>query len=658
MSSLLNSARHRRAESIARIVAAAVILSAAIQVHADEATSQPSLAPEAAPFSGEASAYKKMSLDELMDIKVTSVTKRESTVRQSPAAIAVITQEDIHRSGVTNIPQALRMAPGLEVAQIDSSTWAITSRGFNSSTANKLLVLIDGRTVYTPLYSGVFWDVQDTMMQDIDRIEVIRGPAGTLWGANAVNGVINVITKDAKDTQGLLFSAGGGTQEHDFASVRYGWTMGNASMRMYAKHFDRNPTVRADGSEIWNSWSMNQTGFRTDWELTDGHFTLQGDMYQGVRDNHTAMTLEDTELMGGNLLGRWTQKLSQGDIKLQMYYDGSRRDIPNSFTETRHTYDFDFQFHIPVGAQQDVTFGLGYRMTADHIRNSPAIQFLPERRVQNLFSAFIQDEIQLIPEKLWLTLGSKFEHNDFTGFEVQPSARLLWVIDERQSAWAAVSRAVRTPTRLETDLSIFAGPVTLANNPDFVSEDVIAYEAGYRVQAFDWLSLDVATFYNDYRHLRSIESINLLNYKQDNKVKGQTYGVEIGSTIKIADWWKLYATQSLLMVQLQTEAGSTDTSTVRTSGNDPQFQAMLRSTMDLVNGVELNFDVRYVSKLTSQNVPGYVAANVRLAWKINPNLEVSIVGQNLFDNLHPEFGTSANRSEIPRGVFAELTYRW
>jgi iron complex outermembrane receptor protein len=627
-------------------------------MYADEATSQSPPTPPASSPSGEAAAYKKMSLDELMDVKVTTVSRRESTVWQSPAAISVITQDDIHRSGATNIPQALRMAPGLEVAQIDSSSWAITSRGFNSSTANKLLVLMDGRSVYTPLYSGVFWDVQDTMMQDIDRIEVIRGPAGTLWGANAVNGVINVITKDAKDTQGLLFTAGGGTQEHDFSSVRYGWTMGNASTRIYAKHFDRDQTVRANGTEIWNSFSMNQAGFRTDWELSDGHFTLQGDMYHGVRDNHTAMTLEDTELSGGNLLGRWTQKLPQGDIKLQMYYDGSHRDIPNSFGETRHTYDLDFQYHMPVGTQQDVTFGVGYRVTADHIRNSAAIQFLPERRVQNLFSAFIQDEIQLIPERLWLTLGSKFEHNDFTGFEVQPSGRLLWVIDERQSAWAAVSRAVRTPTRLETDLRIFAGPVTLANNLDFMSEDVIAYEVGYRVQPCDWLSLDLAAFYNDYRHLRSIEAINALNYIQDNKVKGQTYGVEIASTIKLADWWKLYTSHSFLTVQLQTESDSADTSTVRTSGNDPVYQAMLRSSMDLLRDVQLNVDLRYVSKLTSQNVPGYFSADVRLSWKITPHLEMSVVGQNLFDSQHPEFGTSVNRSEIQRGVFAELTYRW
>jgi iron complex outermembrane receptor protein len=316
-------------------------------------------APATAPASTSVRSFKKMSLDELMDIEVTSVSRRESTVGQSAAAVAVITQDDIRRSGATSIPEALRMAQGMEVARIDNSTWAISARGFNSSTANKLLVLVDGRSVYTPLYSGVFWDVQDTLMQDIDRIEVIRGPAGALWGANAVNGVVNIITKDARDTQGLMLTAGGGTEERNFESMRYGWKLGNdAYARIYVKHFERDQTLFASGMGGADDWFMTQTGFRVDWQPTaDNHLTFHGDVYEGTRNNRNAVTTDDTDLAGGNVLGLWTHTLADGgDLKLQMYYDRTSRDIPQTFKEDRDTFDLDFQWHVPVGKQHDVTW--------------------------------------------------------------------------------------------------------------------------------------------------------------------------------------------------------------------------------------------------------------------------------------------------------------
>jgi iron complex outermembrane receptor protein len=620
-------------------------------------TSRPAAASEKAP-----TPYKKMTLDELMDIElmnveVTSVSRRESTVGQSPSAVTVITQDDIRRSGATSIPQALRMSAGLEVAQIDNSTWAISARGFNSNTANKLLVLMDGRSVYTPLYSGVFWDVQDTLMQDIDRIEVIRGPAGALWGANAVNGVINIITKDAKDTQGLLLTGGGGTEERNFEGVRYGWKIADDLFaRVYVKHFERDETALSSGGGGADDFFMSRSGFRMDWRPSqENHYTLQGDIYYGTRNN---LTFDDTDLSGGNILGRWHHKLANGgDVTLQMYYDHTDRDIPQTFGEVRDTFDVDFQYHFPLGARHDITCGLGYRVSSDDVTNSAFVVFVPDSQTEQLFSAFVQDEMQLVPDKLRLTIGAKFEHNEFTGFEIQPSARLLWMIDSKQALWGAISRAVRTPTRLERDLLIVTPAVSLFGDKNFESEDVIAYELGYRTQPSKLLALDVAAFYNSYHNLRSLETSGT-DFIIGNKLHGETYGLEVGATLKPADWWVFRAAYTHLQVQLERDSDSTDTVTVASEGNDPRNQIYLRSSMDLPHHIDLDCSLRYVSELSNQNVPGYVAVDVRLGWRPNQNLELAIVGQNLFDDQHPEFGGGANRHEIERSVFATLTYRW
>jgi len=601
--------------------------------------------------------FKKMSLDELMNVEVTSVSRRESTIGQSAAAISVITQDDIRRSGATSIPEALRMVPGMNVAQIDASNWAISARGFNNNTANKLLVLMDGRSVYTPLFSGVFWDVQDTMMQDVDRIEVIRGPAGAVWGANAVNGVINVITKDAKDTQGALVTGGGGSELRDFGAAQYGWQVkDDVFARIYVKHADHDETVFRSGAPGQDDWSMTQSGFRLDGQPSpDNHYTLQGDIYSGETD--LANSSENTDLAGGNILGRVTQKMSDGsDVKLQMYYDRTQRDIPATFVEHRDTFDIDFQYHVPIGKQHDVTMGLGYRYSTDAVGNR-VITFVPDRESLNLFSAFIQDEIQLVPEKLRLTLGSKFEHNDFSGFEIEPSARLLWTITKRQTAWVAVSRAVRTPTQLETDLTIVAPGASLIGNKDFDSEVELAYEAGYRIQPVDWLAVDIAAFYNNYDDLRSLE-LNGTIFSEENKLNGQTYGVEIGSTVQPTEWWTIRAAYTFLNVQVQTDPGSTDVSSESLEGNDPRNQYYVRSSFDLPYHFELDCTWRYVGELETQGVPSYMAFDARLGWHPTDQLELAVVGQNLFDNRHPEFGTGAAQHEIERGVYAMFTYKW
>ncbi len=416
---------------------------------------QPTTAPTSQPAATKISSrlkndLKDMSLEQLLNVEVTTVSRRQSTLAQSPAAIFVITQDDIHRTGATSIPEALRLAPGMEVAQVDSSTWAISARGFNGTAANKLLVQMDGRSLYTPLFSGVFWDVQDTMMEDIDRIEVIRGPAGALWGANAVNGIVNIITKSAEDTQGLLVTGGGGTQERGFAGVRYGWKLNDdAYARVYVKHFERGETLFPNGNGARDDWDMTQTGFRIDTQpSTADHFTIQGDVYAGDRfaSSFVSGLADDTDLSGGNLLGRWTHSLGNGgDLSLQMYFDNTHRDIPNVFRENRDTADIDFQHHIPIGTHQDFTWGLAYRASYDKIGNTASLAFIPDHQTLQWYSIFAQDEIQLIKDRLRLTVGAKIEHNDFTGVEVQPNARLLWMIDKRQSLWTAVSRACARP---------------------------------------------------------------------------------------------------------------------------------------------------------------------------------------------------------------------
>jgi iron complex outermembrane receptor protein len=569
----------------------------------------------------------------------------------------VITQDDIRRSGATSIPDALRMSPGLEVAQVDNSTWAISARGFNSTTSNKLLVLMDGRSVYTPLYSGVFWDVQDTLMQDIDRIEVIRGPAGAVWGANAVNGVINVISKDAKDTQGLLTYAGGGTEERNFAGVRYGWKIGNdAFARVYVKHLERDESVLGSGGGGADDFFMDRGGFRIDGRpATEDHLTLQGDIYSGATEGPKT---DDTSLSGGNVLGRWSHHFAQGgDVSLQAYYDNTDRDIPQTFGEVRNTFDVDLQYHVPLGKRHDVTAGLSYRISGDDVSNSAAVAFVPDHQTEQLFSVFVQDEIQLVPERLRLTLGAKLEHNEYTGLEFQPSARLLWMIERRQALWGAVSRAVRTPTRLERDLLIETPTVSLLGNKDFDSEDVIAYELGYRTQPRKWLGLDAAAFYNDYESLRSLEFTGG-DFVIDNKLHGQTYGFELGATLKPANWWVVRGAYSYLQVHLARDSDSNDTLTVASEGNDPHDQVYLRSSMDLPHHVELDVAPRYVSKLSNGDVPAYFAVDARLAWRPDDRLELAVVGRNLFDDRHPEFGGGPNGHEVERGVFGVVTYKW
>ncbi|MEO5804297.1 MAG: TonB-dependent receptor [Verrucomicrobiota bacterium] len=610
------------------------------------------------------SQLKKLSLEDLMQLDVTSVSRRPEPYRQAPAAIQVITQEDIRRSGVTSIPEALRLANNLQVAQVDARNWAITARGFNGTTANKLLVLIDGRSVYTPLFSGVFWDVQDYLLEDLERIEVISGPGATLFGANAVNGVINIISKSAKDTQGVLLTGGGGTELRGFGGVRYGGMLAsNVSYRVYGKYFNRDDSVFPGGENGHDDWRMGQGGFRLDWDASEQNvLTFQGDIYDGTADQ---LRNGDLSMSGGNLLSRWSHTFSdESDMSLQFYYDRTHRRIPGTFAENLDTYDVDFDHRFALGNRNQIIWGVGYRFTRNKVQNSPALAFLPPRLDRHLFTAFIQDEIML-RENLFLTLGTKLEQNDYSGFEIQPSVRLSWNVATNHFVWTAVSRAVRTPSRIDRHLFVPPPPSTnfVLAGGDFDSESVIAYELGYRVQPHPKVSASISTFFNDYDDLRSVRT-NPPPRVIANDVVGETYGVELDATYQVLDWWRLRAGYTWLKGNLREKDGRNDLNNAGTETADPEHQISLQSLMSLPGNVELDGQFRWVDELNfvsngqRDHVPSYFSLDLRLGWHPTENLEFSIVGQNLLDSQHPEFGPTRTRHEIERSVYGKVTWRF
>jgi iron complex outermembrane receptor protein len=626
-----------------------------------------------------------------MDIPVTSVTKEQSTVGRSAAAIFVITNEMIRRSGATCIPEALRMSPGLDVAQINSNTWAISSRGFNGIWANKLLVLIDGRTVYLPVSSGVYWDEQDVLLEDVDRIEVIRGPGGTLWGANAVNGVINIITKKAGDTQGAYVSVGGGTVERSNEAVRYGGQIGDdCHYRIYGKYFDRGPFFDPN-LPANDGWNQGRVGFRTDWDMdrskTDS-LTVQGDHYVGTDGQDTAHTLTTPPFSvlqqghaktdGQNVLMRWRHIYDErSDWELQSYYDDYER-ITDLISERAKTLDIDFHYRFPLGDRHQITSGAGYRYihyeTPDQDPFSQSV--VPPEDSLYVVSQFIQDEITLSPDLLGLTLGCKLEENNYTGLEYQPTARLLWTPDRQHSAWGAVSRAVRMPNPIDRGLFATIPPDNsvfprVLGNPGFQSEVLFAYEAGYRTQATDQFSWDIATFYNVYDQLRTQQVMppphsedfpppthDILPIVFTNGARADTCGVELATNWAVSERWRLYTEYTLLRMFAHGDLTSGD------AGDSPSHQVYLHSSWNLRKDVDFDLMARYVDCLTSLDVPSYITMDLRLAWRPRKHLELAMVGQNLLQTYHYEFGQSTEIvgtgwevTEVPRGVYGTLTWR-
>ena len=611
--------------------------------------------------SASAEALKKLSIEQLMNLEVTSVSRRPERLAQAASAIQVITQQDIRRSGASSLPEALRLATNLQVAQVNSRDWAISARGFNSTTANKLLVLIDGRTVYTPLYSGVFWDVQDVPLGDVDRIEVISGPGATLWGANAVNGVINVITKRARETQGLVVSGGGGTELRGFGTTRYGGALGShVNYRIYGKGWAREPSVLPGGQDATDDWHMEQAGFRLDWDAsTINQVTMQGDLYNGRISQATA---GDIAVSGGNVVAKWSHTVSANSaVTAQLYYDRTNRNIPGTFGEDLDIYDVDLQHATRLGARHDVVWGLGYRLINDRVANSALLAFLPPHVTRQWFTGFVQDEIALIPDRLHVALGTKVEHNDYTGYEIQPSGRVSWRLSQSGTLWAAVARALRTPSRIDRELFFPAQPpYVIAGGPGFHSEEELAYELGYRHQR-GALALSVATFYSRYHGLRSVEQVNPPTPSPAviaNGQYGESYGAEVTADYLITKGWRVRAGHTELRIHIWPNPGSTDTTRGASESQTPDRQFFLFSSLDLPAHLRLDAGMRAIDDITRQQVPGYAELNAKLTWQPTPQLDLSLVGQNLLHDRHAEFGAPATRREIERGVYGLVEWRF
>jgi iron complex outermembrane receptor protein len=636
-----------------------------------------------------AGRLKGLSLEELGNIEVTTASKGPVKLSQTAAAIFVITQEDIRRAGVRSLPEALRLAPGVDVAQIDSVKWAVGIRGFESRLSRDLLVLIDGRSVYDPLFHGVYWEVQDTLLEDIDRIEVIRGPGGTIWGANAVNGVINIITKNAKDTRGTLVSAGGGTVNQGFLDFRQGGGNDNGfNYRIYGKGVDTGPDYHYDHQQF-DDWRRAQGGFRTDWDINAANsLTVQGDIYDGVSGEDVKITSltppsitavqKNAQLSGGNVLTRWERKLKGGsDVQVQAYYDRVSR-LQSNQAEYRNTFDVDFVHHVPM-RRHDFIYGVEARVSPARIPAIvPTYVFTPDERTDQLYTAYAQDSYSLVPDKVSLTAGAKLLHSSFVGFDVEPSVRLLWTPTPRRTIWAAVTRAVRTPSDIEDTLQttslVSANPVAYSvtqGNRTFTSETLIGYEAGYRSVLSKTFSLDIAAFYNSYDHLQSLEpgtpftediagtQALIYPYFNGNGIKGTTSGIELAPDWKPTSWWRLQGSYSLLHMDLRTASGSLDTTTVGSDeGSSPHHQARIQSFFDLSRNVELSLTFRYVGDLPFYLIKGYETGDARVAWRPVQHVEFAVVGQNLLQPHHAEFGGDPGPLVgIKRSVFASLTFR-
>jgi len=618
-----------------------------------------------------------MSLEDLMNLQVTSVSKRTQKVADAAAAIFVITQEDIRRMGATSIPDALRMVPGLEVAQIDENKWAIGSRGFNGRFDDKLLVLIDGRSVYTPLFSGVYWNVQDVMLEDVDRIEVIRGPGATLWGANAVDGVINIITKSAKNTQGGLLTAGAGSQEATAEGARYGDKIGdNTYYRFYGKYFDWYPSIGPTGATASDGWHALRSGFRVDSSIASADsLTVQGDIYHdNFGETLTVPSLapptfsstypNNNNMSGGDVLGRWNHSFARSSTSLQMYYDRTNLLFPTIFSDHESVYDIDFQHDIHLGETQELVWGLGYRSIQDQNASTFTVAVTPDQSSLNQYSAFVQDTLGFFNNRMQVTLGSKFEHNPFTGFEFEPNVRVLGTLTKEQTVWAAVSRAVRTPALTEEGLQLNAGVIppntppvnsplpaleAIFGSTQFGSEDLIAYEAGYRVQATSSVSLDLATFYNYYTNLRSAEpgtpilegspvpSYIILPFVASNKMSGGSWGFEPFAEWRILPRWKLQGSYSFLQMNIHKDPTSLDPTADLPNGENPRNQWNFRSSLDLPKHLEQDLMLRYVDKLPSLNVPSYYSLDLHIGWTPVPQVRLSFGGNDLLNSQHIEF---------------------
>jgi iron complex outermembrane receptor protein len=643
----------------------------------------------------------KVSIEDLMNIQVTSASKKEQKLSRVAAAIFVITQEDIRRSGATSIEDALRVVPGLDVAQINGSTWAIGARGFNAQLSNKLLVMVDGRIVYTEAFGGVYWDAVDLPLEDIDRIEVIRGPGGSIWGANAVNGIISIFTKRAAASRGGLLSATGGNLVQGAGTAEYGDTLGKETdFRIFTKYINEGAMGGLNGQSGDDGWHSLRGGFRTDSTLSSkDSLTVEGDLYT-EREGELAVFLpaltapglttiqDEITSAGGFIQTNWKHQYSdRADSELQISFTHYTRNDPLE-VEKRSTFYIDYQNHFAWGQRQDIIWGVGDFYTNGRIDGTTTVFFNPMGRSLDVGNAFIQDEIALVPDRFYLTVGTKLEHNNYTGFEFLPSVGATWEIDKQHMLWAAVSRAERTPTPNDTDLSVNLGEIGVSNgmpvvlrfvgNKNFQDEHLVAYEAGYRATMSNRLTFDLSVYLNHYDRLQTTEpavtflestpapphQVDTLTY--GNLMHGESHGFELSANWKVTDHWQLSPGFALDEIHLHTDPQSQDQQTVPfVKGNTPTRMGQLRSHMDLSRTWSWDASAYYVDPLRNQGfsgavrIPGITRVDTRLTWKAFEHVTLSVVGQNLLKNEHVEFEDffgSMQSSEIKRSGYAKLTW--
>jgi iron complex outermembrane recepter protein len=656
--------------------------------------------------SGSGADLSQLSIEELMNREVTSVSKMSQRAFDSAAAVFVITQQDIRRSGVTTIAEALRMVPGMVVARIDANKWAVSARGFNSRFANKMLVLVDGRTVYTPAFSGTYWETLDPILADIDRIEVIRGPGASLWGANAVNGIVNIITKGSQDTQGGLVGVTVGDEERGLVDLRYGTELAeHMYLRAYGKYSKRDDQLDVNGDDAQDDWDLKRGGFRADWRTSGSDiFMLQGDIYHTNRDQNFVLPssssptgserVRDSGTLSGNsLLGRWEQIQSLSSrTAFQFYYEREESDDPLG-DYNLDIFDFDFQHEVALPKGNELIWGGEYRFNSDDFNDVPLLTMSPKQRDNSLFGAFVQDKVNLFNNRLEVTFGSKFEYNSFTGWEVQPTVRALWDIASRHRLWMAVSRATRTPSRVELNgklnviglpsdtLGPLPGRIVFQGDDELKSETLVAYELGYRTWPADNLFLDIVTFYNDYDELRTGEripsDINVVNGVQVvtlplvNGEKATMYGLELAADWRPTKWSRMQLSYSFLRADFEFKSGNRGGFTpLQPLGDDrdPHHQVSLRSSVDMPHGVEFDAWFRYVDEISDVFIPelpgiasidDYFTADMRIGWRLHPDLSVSFVGRNLFDSPRVEFLQEASsfRTQIERSFYGRVEWR-
>ena len=600
------------------------------------------------PRSGQLEELKQLSIEELADTDVTSASRRLERLGDVAAAVSVITGEDLRRMGVMHLAQAMQLAGHLHVSRISGPQYGIAARGFAISTANKMLVLIDGRTVYSPVYAGVFWETQDLVIQDIERIEVTRGPGGSVWGANAVNGVINVITKRATETKGTFVNVSAGSSVLGPYAVRHGGRLGAAgAYRAYAKVRFEDPHQLLSGADAHDDFDFGQAGFRIDSDPSRrAQYVLQGDLYTGTAG---LSSTAETNLSGGNLLGRWTLADATHATNIQVYFDRTYRRVPNQYRGVLNTFDIDAQHQWTAG-RHNIVVGSGYRRyDGDDLGDGPGFFFDPRERTSHRVNIFGQDEIR-VARGVFVTIGSKFERNEFTGFEVQPTIRARWSAP-RQSVWGAVSRAVRVPTRFDTDLRLRIPGSTallLTGSPAFKSESVVAYEAGYRQQVHERVSVALATYVNRYDDLRTQEIQPGQPITLANMMNALTRGLETTVAAQLMPRWQVHASHAYSWKELTFDPGSNDPTRGTAEGNDPRHIVKVRSYINATNRIEIDGFFRHVGQLPQPAVDAYSELDLRAGYRVRPGLDLSLIGTNL---LH--LGTSSSgRARLPKPTSA------